>query len=134
MVCNCCDIPYANISNMNHWLNFKSHSFEPNLLKTVSKVWGTNWEVEACFHATVTIMFWKYESFPYNFCWKISNQNIAMDYRQVPLKPPQKRAKIELFWAFFTCFFRFPSADALIRTLRSWYCILRVIRCCWTHF
>ena len=56
------------------------------------------------------------------------------NYGRVATTPPPKSAENEVFWTFFTCFLRFPSMYALIRTLRPWYCILRVIRCCWTHF
>ena len=51
-----------------------------------------------------------------------------------PVPPPQKVPQNATFPLFSHVFCNFSPMYALIRSLISWCCFLRVIQCCWTRF
>ena len=62
-------------------------------------------------------------------CRKIGYSHINMDELQYPLKKSPQCG----FESFFHTFLRISALYALLCALSSWYCILRVSRCCWTR-
>ena len=57
-----------------------------------------------------------------------------LNHRGFAVNPPPKKSENVVFFTFFHLFLLSPAMGAAICASKSWECIPRVIRCCWTHF